>query len=129
VTGLVVVGDTLLDVDLVHAADACGAGDRFAVTAACGLMRGASADEAVHAAVHAAAQFLARGGVAALGRAMPIGTPEDTGVASALSVIADRDDGGVPDAGRVFRPATEVLVPSARAARRMASRLVLASCG
>lgn len=81
----------------VHAADACGAGDRFAVTAACRLMRGTSTDEAVHAAVGAAAEFLALGGVAALGRATPAdGTPEETGVVPALSVIArTRASGGV----------------------------------
>jgi rfaE bifunctional protein nucleotidyltransferase chain/domain/rfaE bifunctional protein kinase chain/domain len=81
----------------VRAADACGAGDRFAVTATCGLMRGTSADEAVHAAVGAAAEFLALGGVAALGRrADPVGRPEDTDLASALAVIArTRASGGV----------------------------------
>lgn len=46
--------------------DPCGAGDRFAVTAALGLARGLSTDEAVTAAVGRASEFLAAGGVSAL---------------------------------------------------------------
>ena len=42
--------------------DPCGAGDRFAVTAAARLMAGAAADDAVAAAVASAADFLAGGG-------------------------------------------------------------------
>jgi D-beta-D-heptose 7-phosphate kinase/D-beta-D-heptose 1-phosphate adenosyltransferase len=48
--------------------DPCGAGDRFAVTATIGLLRGRNLDEAVGDAVRAAANFLADGGVGALGR-------------------------------------------------------------
>ena len=51
--------------------DPCGAGDRFAVTATTGLLRGRSLDEAVGDAVRAAARFLADGGVGALGRPPP----------------------------------------------------------
>jgi D-beta-D-heptose 7-phosphate kinase / D-beta-D-heptose 1-phosphate adenosyltransferase len=70
--------------------DPCGAGDRFAVTAATCLMRGRSTDEAVDTAVHAAADFLARGGVSAIGRAA---TARDE---SALAVVArTRAAGGV----------------------------------
>ncbi|MEU7526338.1 D-glycero-beta-D-manno-heptose 1-phosphate adenylyltransferase [Saccharothrix sp. NPDC042600] len=42
--------------------DPCGAGDRFAVTAAARLMRGDATDDAVAAAVASAADFLAAGG-------------------------------------------------------------------
>ncbi|NUT93388.1 MAG: D-glycero-beta-D-manno-heptose 1-phosphate adenylyltransferase [Saccharothrix sp.] len=42
--------------------DPCGAGDRFAVTAAVRLMRGEASDDAVAAAVASAADFLAAGG-------------------------------------------------------------------
>jgi rfaE bifunctional protein nucleotidyltransferase chain/domain/rfaE bifunctional protein kinase chain/domain len=48
--------------------DPCGAGDRFAVTASISLLRGRNLDEAVGDAVRAAADFLADGGVGALGR-------------------------------------------------------------
>jgi D-beta-D-heptose 7-phosphate kinase/D-beta-D-heptose 1-phosphate adenosyltransferase len=43
--------------------DPCGAGDRFAATAASALLRGRSVDEAVSDAVTSAAAFLAAGGV------------------------------------------------------------------
>ncbi|MGW0522006.1 D-glycero-beta-D-manno-heptose 1-phosphate adenylyltransferase [Crossiella sp. NPDC003009] len=55
----------------ITALDPCGAGDRFAVTAACALRRGAAVDEAVAAAVEQAADFLARGGAAGFGNPPP----------------------------------------------------------
>ncbi|MET9230067.1 D-glycero-beta-D-manno-heptose 1-phosphate adenylyltransferase [Lentzea sp. NPDC003310] len=48
--------------------DPCGAGDRFAVTAAVCLAAGAAPDEAVDEAVRAAAEFLAGGGIAGMRR-------------------------------------------------------------
>jgi rfaE bifunctional protein nucleotidyltransferase chain/domain/rfaE bifunctional protein kinase chain/domain len=71
--------------------DPCGAGDRFAATSAAALMRGTSVDEAVGLAVHAAADFLARGGVSTIGAA-----PEDrsdavsatAGLTGAMAVVA-----------------------------------------
>jgi rfaE bifunctional protein nucleotidyltransferase chain/domain/rfaE bifunctional protein kinase chain/domain len=48
--------------------DACGAGDRFASTAAVALAHGAVTLEAVQAAVHAAAGFVAEGGAAGFAR-------------------------------------------------------------
>ncbi|CCH32322.1 D-glycero-beta-D-manno-heptose 1-phosphate adenylyltransferase [Actinosynnema sp. NPDC047251] len=53
----------------ITATDPCGAGDRFAVTAAARLANGSAPDDAVVAAVAAAADFLARGGVSGLHRA------------------------------------------------------------
>ncbi|MCP3804901.1 PfkB family carbohydrate kinase [Allokutzneria sp. A3M-2-11 16] len=47
--------------------DPCGAGDRFAVTVATRLLAGATPEEAVTAAVGAAARFLAEGGAGAVG--------------------------------------------------------------
>lgn len=47
-------------------ADPCGAGDRFAATAAGALLAGADVTGAVTTAVHAAAAFLAAGGVASV---------------------------------------------------------------
>jgi D-beta-D-heptose 7-phosphate kinase / D-beta-D-heptose 1-phosphate adenosyltransferase len=51
----------------VRAFDACGAGDRFAATAAGLLLEGALPSEAMSAAVAAAREFVARGAAAAVG--------------------------------------------------------------
>jgi len=84
-------------------ADACGAGDRFAATAAGLLADGARCDEAVLAAVEAATRFVAAGGAArfvaharAGGRregtraasAAPAGEAPPAGAAAAEAVIA-----------------------------------------
>jgi D-beta-D-heptose 7-phosphate kinase/D-beta-D-heptose 1-phosphate adenosyltransferase len=53
----------------VAATDPCGAGDRFAATAATALRRGALASEAVTSAVVSASAYLAAGGVSRYGRA------------------------------------------------------------
>jgi D-beta-D-heptose 7-phosphate kinase / D-beta-D-heptose 1-phosphate adenosyltransferase len=53
----------------VHCVDACGAGDRFAVTAALSLAAGRVTTEAVQDAVLAAAAYVASGGPGATGRA------------------------------------------------------------
>ncbi|SES21014.1 rfaE bifunctional protein, domain I/rfaE bifunctional protein, domain II [Lentzea xinjiangensis] len=55
----------------VAVADPCGAGDRFAVTAAVRLAGGAAPDDAVADAVAAAAEFLARGGVSGMRAPLP----------------------------------------------------------
>ena len=52
----------------VGAADACGAGDRFAASLTLALAGGAGLADAVAAAVQAAGAFLTAGGVSALGR-------------------------------------------------------------
>jgi rfaE bifunctional protein nucleotidyltransferase chain/domain/rfaE bifunctional protein kinase chain/domain len=72
----------------VQVGDPCGAGDRFAVAAACALMHGSSVDEAVHGAVAMAAAFLAGGGVASVGRDGAAAAPEGHGLTDALAVIA-----------------------------------------
>lgn len=56
---------------VVPVADPCGAGDRFAVTAAARLAGGAAPDEAVAAAVASAAGFLAAGGVSGMTAPLP----------------------------------------------------------
>ncbi|MCP2261831.1 rfaE bifunctional protein, domain I/rfaE bifunctional protein, domain II [Streptoalloteichus tenebrarius] len=81
----------------VSVADPCGAGDRFAATAARWLREGAPTDEAVAAAVTSAGEFLAAGGVDAMDdgnhRGMP---PVDDGMAEAERVVAaTRARGGV----------------------------------
>jgi D-beta-D-heptose 7-phosphate kinase/D-beta-D-heptose 1-phosphate adenosyltransferase len=50
----------------VHCVDPCGAGDRFAVSAAVALGEGLVTTEAVQAAVHRAAAYVAAGGPASL---------------------------------------------------------------
>ncbi|WP_434443381.1 D-glycero-beta-D-manno-heptose 1-phosphate adenylyltransferase [Lentzea sp. E54] len=55
----------------VAVADPCGAGDRFAVTAAVRLAGGAAPDDAVADAVGAAAEFLAHGGVSGMRAPLP----------------------------------------------------------
>lgn len=55
----------------VPVADPCGAGDRFAVTAAVRLAAGAAPDDAVADAVGAAAEFLAHGGVSGMRAQLP----------------------------------------------------------
>jgi rfaE bifunctional protein nucleotidyltransferase chain/domain len=55
----------------VPVADPCGAGDRFAVTAAVRLAGGAAPDDAVADAVAASAEFLAHGGVSGMRAPLP----------------------------------------------------------
>ena len=55
----------------VPVADPCGAGDRFAVTAAVRLAAGAAPDDAVADAVAAAAEFLTHGGVSGMRAPLP----------------------------------------------------------
>ncbi|MEU5288358.1 D-glycero-beta-D-manno-heptose 1-phosphate adenylyltransferase [Streptomyces sp. CA-278952] len=61
-------GDAPLLVPAPHCApgDACGAGDRFAATAAGLLADGALPEKAVHGAVHAATRYVTDGGAAGL---------------------------------------------------------------
>ncbi|MBB5960250.1 rfaE bifunctional protein nucleotidyltransferase chain/domain/rfaE bifunctional protein kinase chain/domain [Saccharothrix tamanrassetensis] len=61
----------------VAVVDPCGAGDRFAVTAAARLMAGSPVDEAVAAAVASAAEFLAKGGASGF-RPDPVSTVDST---------------------------------------------------
>ncbi|MCG8925852.1 PfkB family carbohydrate kinase, partial [Lentzea sp. CC55] len=56
---------------VVRAADPCGAGDRFAASAAVRLAGGAAPDDAVARAVADAAEFLASGGVSGMRAPLP----------------------------------------------------------
>jgi D-beta-D-heptose 7-phosphate kinase / D-beta-D-heptose 1-phosphate adenosyltransferase len=60
----------------VHCVDPCGAGDRFAVAAAVALGEGLVTTEAVQAAVHRAAAYVAAGGPASL---RPVRVSHDPG--------------------------------------------------
>lgn len=66
--GAVLHDGTTFRAPSVAVADPCGAGDRFAAAAAGALLTGGSVEDAVRAAVDAAARFLADGGVASLSR-------------------------------------------------------------
>lgn len=86
----------------VHSVDPCGAGDRFAVSAAAALGAGAVLTEAVQEAVRAASAYVAAGGPASVRPA-----PAAVGVAAA----------GVATDSRAAGPAqAEALAASARAA-------------
>jgi D-beta-D-heptose 7-phosphate kinase/D-beta-D-heptose 1-phosphate adenosyltransferase len=107
----------------VAATDTCGAGDRFAVTAALALMSGAVTTEAVQAGVLAASDYVAAGGPASLTRqpARP-STP-----ATAEQVVGRvRAAGGVLVAtGGCFDLLHAGHVATLRAARRLGDALVV----
>ncbi|MEA2250237.1 MAG: D-beta-D-heptose 7-phosphate kinase / D-beta-D-heptose 1-phosphate adenosyltransferase [Solirubrobacteraceae bacterium] len=74
--------------------DPCGAGDRFASRAAAALADGASATDAVLAAVAAASRFVAAGGAAALARGRDDATPRPAGEDPVALAAAVRAGGG-----------------------------------
>ncbi|MBY8874781.1 adenylyltransferase/cytidyltransferase family protein [Micromonospora sp. PLK6-60] len=104
--------------------DTCGAGDRFAATAALALGDGASTAEAVQAAVEAASGYVAAGGAAGLHRepdrpAAPAGTADDV-------VARVRADGGtVVATGGCFDILHAGHLATLRAARRLGDCLVV----
>jgi rfaE bifunctional protein nucleotidyltransferase chain/domain len=87
-------GPLVIPAPPVASADPCGAGDRFAATAAAALRRGALTSEAVTAAVTAASAYLAAGGVSRYGTGGEAGAedPVRAGVVSDV-VSAGRDAG------------------------------------
>ncbi|MDQ2584203.1 D-glycero-beta-D-manno-heptose 1-phosphate adenylyltransferase [Saccharothrix yanglingensis] len=113
----------------VAVADPCGAGDRFAVTAAARLMAGAPLDEAVASAVTAAADFLARGGAAgfAARATVPRARVGGAGPSSGVSAVdAVRARGGVVVAtGGCFDLLHAGHVRTLRAARSLGDCLVV----
>jgi rfaE bifunctional protein nucleotidyltransferase chain/domain/rfaE bifunctional protein kinase chain/domain len=74
--------------------DPCGAGDRFASLAAAALADGASATDAVLAAVAAASRFVAAGGAAALARGRDDATARPAGEDPIALAAAVRAGGG-----------------------------------
>jgi rfaE bifunctional protein nucleotidyltransferase chain/domain/rfaE bifunctional protein kinase chain/domain len=104
--------------DPVSGNDTCGAGDRFAATAAGRLAKGALPSEAVEAAVASAAAFVARGAASAL-PARPVGPVLDR-------VGAARDAGGtVVATGGCFDVLHAGHVTTLRAARALGDCLVV----
>jgi rfaE bifunctional protein nucleotidyltransferase chain/domain len=108
----------------VRCVDACGAGDRLAVSAALALGAGAVIAEALEAGVRDAAAFVADGGPAVLDRRMPSRPWAPTGT---------RSDDGATEAARPCVVATggcfDLLhaghVETLRAARALGDRLVV----
>jgi rfaE bifunctional protein nucleotidyltransferase chain/domain/rfaE bifunctional protein kinase chain/domain len=111
---------------LVTAVDTCGAGDRFAVSAALALAAGSVTAEAVQAAVHDAAAYVASGGPASLttGVQSPASPRDGTPVEQRARAIAAR--GGVVVAtGGCFDLLHAGHVASLRAARGLGDWLVV----
>jgi D-beta-D-heptose 7-phosphate kinase / D-beta-D-heptose 1-phosphate adenosyltransferase len=107
----------------VTAVDCCGAGDRFAVTAALSLANGAVTTEAVQTAAWSAAQFVAAGGAGSvMSRVRPAqAAPEPAGV-----VARTRGCGGVVVAtGGCFDLLHAGHVATLRAARGLGDCLVV----
>ncbi|MEU2422082.1 PfkB family carbohydrate kinase [Streptomyces sp. NPDC007851] len=108
--------------------DACGAGDRFAATAAGALADGDLTEGAVRAAVHAATRFVAEGGVRSLGTepgpaAESAGGPADDALRTAARVRAA--GGTVVAAGGCFDLLHAGHVALLQAARRSGDCLIV----
>jgi D-beta-D-heptose 7-phosphate kinase/D-beta-D-heptose 1-phosphate adenosyltransferase len=83
----------------VAVGDSCGAGDRFAATAAGQLADGARLDEAVKTAVGTATAFVSAGGASGLGTSAPSPVEED---AYAVAARVRRSGGTVVATGGCF---------------------------
>jgi rfaE bifunctional protein nucleotidyltransferase chain/domain len=106
----------------VLAQDPCGAGDRFAVSAALALRAGAVTSEAVQEAVRSAAAFVAAGGAAGLHRPGPPAEPER----GATVVEGVRAAGGtVVATGGCFDLLHAGHIATLRAARQLGDCLVV----
>ena len=108
--------------------DTCGAGDRFAATAALALAGGALVSEAVEAAVREATAYVARGGVcAALAPEQPIVGAAGVGREAAGEVVARvRAQGGrVVATGGCFDLLHAGHIATLEAARRLGDCLVV----
>ena len=109
----------------VDCLDSCGAGDRFAVSAAAGLAAGRMASEAVQEAVLAASSYVASGGPASLRAPVPPGaTPAVAGLDDRLEAV--RTSGGtVVATGGCFDLLHAGHVATLREARRLGDFLVV----
>ncbi|RLP91915.1 PfkB family carbohydrate kinase [Micromonospora sp. CV4] len=121
-TPLVVPPPTPLD----RVEDTCGAGDRFAASAALALGDGAAISEAVGMAVAAASEYVATGGATGLHRA-PDRDPRPAAARTAEQVLATvRADGGtVVATGGCFDVLHAGHVATLQAARRLGDCLVV----
>ncbi|MBD0417798.1 D-glycero-beta-D-manno-heptose 1-phosphate adenylyltransferase [Streptomyces sp. TRM S81-3] len=110
-----------------HHGDSCGAGDRFAATAAGLLADGALVGEAIEGAVGAATAFVAAGGAGALPRAdsRPAAPSPDTDDPHALAARVRAQHGTVVAAGGCFDLLHAGHVGLLQAARRLGDCLVV----
>ena len=108
----------------VPALDPCGAGDRFATTAALALGSGTVTVEAVQHAVAAASAYVARGGPASL-RDDPPGATEAPDDAAALVAAVAARGGTVVATGGCFDLLHAGHVATLRTARRLGDCLVV----
>ncbi|MBZ6085348.1 D-glycero-beta-D-manno-heptose 1-phosphate adenylyltransferase [Streptomyces olivaceus] len=118
----------LVPAPAAHHGDSCGAGDRFAATAAGLLADGALVGEAVEGAVGAATTFVAAGGAGALPPAEsgpPAAPPPDTDDPRALTARVRAEHGTVVAAGGCFDLLHAGHVGLLQAARRLGDCLVV----
>lgn len=109
-----------------HVEDTCGAGDRFAATAALALGDGASTAEAVQAAVEAASAYVAAGGAAGLHRTPELRpTPSAPRTAEELVAEVRADGGTVVATGGCFDILHAGHLATLQAARRLGDCLVV----
>ncbi|MFI7069382.1 PfkB family carbohydrate kinase [Micromonospora sediminicola] len=109
-----------------HVEDTCGAGDRFAATAALALGDGASVTEAVRAAVEAASAYVAAGGAAGLGREpAPTAPPDAARTAEDLAGTVRAGGGTVVATGGCFDILHAGHLATLRAARRLGDCLIV----
>ncbi|MDP9792722.1 rfaE bifunctional protein nucleotidyltransferase chain/domain/rfaE bifunctional protein kinase chain/domain [Catenuloplanes nepalensis] len=107
----------------VPGGDTCGAGDRFASTAALALARGALVSEAVRDAVHAASAFVAAGGATGAVTSAKAEAPEKTAGALADGVRAR--GGTVVATGGCFDLLHAGHLATLRAARKLGDCLIV----
>ncbi|MEU2616523.1 PfkB family carbohydrate kinase [Micromonospora sp. NPDC007271] len=105
--------------------DTCGAGDRFAATAALALADGALVSEAVGAAVAAASAYVAAGGAAGLHREPPSRPARAARTAEELVAKVRADGGTVVATGGCFDILHAGHVATLQAARRLGDCLVV----
>ena len=107
--------------------DTCGAGDRFASAAAVALARGRTTSEAVVDAVARAGEFVAAGGVSALGAPgqAPAGTTPSPSKADDDAAALRRDGGVLVATGGCFDVLHAGHVSTLEAARALGDRLVV----
>ncbi|MGC9441717.1 D-glycero-beta-D-manno-heptose 1-phosphate adenylyltransferase [Streptomyces sp. WG5] len=118
----------LVPAPAAHHGDSCGAGDRFAATAAGLLADGALVGEAVEGAVAAATAFVAAGGAGALPPAEsgpPSSSPPDTDDPHSLAARVRAQHGTVVAAGGCFDLLHAGHVGLLQAARRLGDCLVV----
>jgi D-beta-D-heptose 7-phosphate kinase/D-beta-D-heptose 1-phosphate adenosyltransferase len=110
---------------VVTALDTCGAGDRFAVSAALALRAGSVTTEAVQAAVQDAAEYVAAGGPASLAVGARADMPDRHSSAEEQARAIAARGGTVVATGGCFDLLHAGHVSSLRAARRLGDWLVV----